>query len=196
MRSKLLAALIGMTALAGAARADIVFLSNQLRPIEEAEKVRQVILKDFEEPVDFVVDDEAEAAGYHLMTTIIDIDLNAFVRANLSGGDSNRHEWGFLKPLIRRDFLTRHGLVYDETLRLGEDYDLYVRMLQAGARFRAIREVGYAARWRDDSLSSRHRTADLAALCRASESHLAAYQAANDGPDQVAAASQCIGLVQ
>lgn len=57
MRSRLLAALIGMTALAGAARADIVFLSNQLRPIEEAEKVRQVILKDFEEPVDFVVDE-------------------------------------------------------------------------------------------------------------------------------------------
>lgn len=28
------------------------------------------------EKVDFVVDEEAEAAGYHLMTTIIDIDLN------------------------------------------------------------------------------------------------------------------------
>lgn len=119
---------------------------------------------------------------------IIDIDLNAFVRANLSGGDSARHEWGFLKPLIRRDFLVRHGLAYDETLRLGEDYDLYVRMLQAGARFRAIRDVGYAARWREDSLSSRHRTADLAALCRASESHLATYRAAHDGPDEAAAA--------
>ena len=27
------------------------------------------------EKVDFVIDDEAEAAGYHLMTTIIDIEL-------------------------------------------------------------------------------------------------------------------------
>lgn len=79
MRSKLLAALIGMTALAGAARADIVFLSNQLRPIEEAEKVRQVILKDFEEPVDFVVDEpgpwvarvRAEAASGSVNTGLL-----------------------------------------------------------------------------------------------------------------------------
>lgn len=52
-----LAALIGVTALAGVARADLVFLSNQLRPIEEAQKVRQVILKDFPEPVEYVVDE-------------------------------------------------------------------------------------------------------------------------------------------
>ena len=50
-------ALIGATALAGVARADMIFLSNQLRPIEEAEKVRQVILKGFSEPVEYVVDE-------------------------------------------------------------------------------------------------------------------------------------------
>jgi multiple sugar transport system substrate-binding protein len=50
-------ALIGATALAGVARADMIFLSNQLRPIEEAEKVRQVILKGFPEPVEYVVDE-------------------------------------------------------------------------------------------------------------------------------------------
>jgi multiple sugar transport system substrate-binding protein len=53
----LLLALFGATALAGAARADMIFLSNQLRPIEEAEKVRQVILKGFPEPVEYVVDE-------------------------------------------------------------------------------------------------------------------------------------------
>ena len=59
----------------------------------------------------------------HATEGIIDIDLAAFVRANLpQGGD--RGEWGFLKPIIRRDFLQRHGLRYDERLRLGEDYDL------------------------------------------------------------------------
>jgi multiple sugar transport system substrate-binding protein len=63
MRSRFLAALIGATAFAGAAastgvaRADVVFLSNQLRPIEEAQKVREVILKDFPERVDYVVDE-------------------------------------------------------------------------------------------------------------------------------------------
>ena len=57
MKSSMLLALIGATALAGVARADMIFLSNQLRPIEEAEKVRQVILKDFPEPVEYVVDE-------------------------------------------------------------------------------------------------------------------------------------------
>jgi 2-methylcitrate dehydratase PrpD len=38
--------------------------------VVEREDVKRMI-----EKVDFVVDDEAEAAGYHLMTTIIDIDL-------------------------------------------------------------------------------------------------------------------------
>jgi multiple sugar transport system substrate-binding protein len=58
MKSRwIVSTLIGAMALAGAARADMVFLSNQLRPIEEAEKVRRVILKDFPEKVDYVVDE-------------------------------------------------------------------------------------------------------------------------------------------
>ena len=106
---------------------------------------------------------------------LIDLDLAGFVRANRSGrGGGNRREWGFLKPVIRRDFLAAHGLRYDEALRLGEDYDLYVRMLQKGARFRVSTRVGYAARWREGSLSSHHRTADLAALHGAARAHLAA----------------------
>lgn len=103
---------------------------------------------------------------------LIDIDLAGFVRANHSARGAGRQEWGFLKPVMRRDFLQANGLRYDEALRLGEDYDLYVRMLQKGARFRVSTEVGYAARWRADSLSSRHRTADLKALHGAARAHL------------------------
>ncbi|SDL95050.1 glycosyltransferase family 2 protein [Paracoccus chinensis] len=104
---------------------------------------------------------------------LVDIDLAGFVRANHSARGTNRQEWGFLKPVMRRDFLDAQGLRYDEALRLGEDYDLYVRMLQKGARFRVSAQVGYAARWRADSLSSRHRTADLKALHAAARAHLA-----------------------
>lgn len=104
---------------------------------------------------------------------LIDIDLTGFVRANHSVRGASRMEWGFLKPVVRRDFLRAHGLRYDERLRLGEDYDLYVRMLQRGARFRVSTQVGYAARWRETSLSSRHRTADLDALHAAARAHLA-----------------------
>jgi multiple sugar transport system substrate-binding protein len=53
------ALLLGAAILAGsaaAARADTVFLSTQLRPIEEAQKMRDVILKKFQGKVDYVVE--------------------------------------------------------------------------------------------------------------------------------------------
>lgn len=120
----------------------------------------------------------AEATGPDGVTApaavdgIVDLGLADFVLANRSQRGASRKEWGFLKPLMRRDFLLRHGLHYDPALRLGEDYDLYVRMLQKGARFRVLRQVGYVARWREGSLSSRHRTEDLQALAEAARGHL------------------------
>ena len=52
------AVLLGVTLLAGRAWADeLVFLSTQLRPIEEAQKVREVILKGAPAPVTYVTED-------------------------------------------------------------------------------------------------------------------------------------------
>jgi glycosyltransferase involved in cell wall biosynthesis len=42
---------------------------------------------------------------------------------------------GYLKPLIRRAFLERWRLFYDERLRFAEDLNLYARTLLCGARF-------------------------------------------------------------
>lgn len=108
----------------------------------------------------------------HVSPAMIDITLVDFVRANHSVKGKARQEWGFLKPVMRRSFLQAHGLAYDDAMRLGEDYDLYVRMLQRGARFRVSTEVGYVARWRMNSLSSRHGTADLKALYKAAQFHV------------------------
>jgi succinoglycan biosynthesis protein ExoU len=105
---------------------------------------------------------------------IAEIDAAAFAAGNLARRGVQRGELGFLKPVMSRAFLDRHGLRYDPGLRLGEDYDLYMRMLLAGARFGVTRQVGYAAVVRAGSLSARHRTADLAALMRASARHLTA----------------------
>lgn len=55
--SRTLAAAALLVLAAGAARAETIFLSNQLRPVEEAQKVRQVILKGFPDPVEFVPED-------------------------------------------------------------------------------------------------------------------------------------------
>ncbi len=89
------------------------------------------------------------------------IDLESFIVANISRPGKPRAEWGFLKPLMRRAFLDEHDLRYDETLRLGEDYALYVRALIAGARMRLKGACGYVAIERDTSISSHHSAADL-----------------------------------
>lgn len=106
------------------------------------------------------------------------LDLAGFVEGNIARTSVRRGELGFLKPVVRRSVLPKPP-VYDPALRLGEDYDLYVRLLLAGARFRLSRHVGYAAGIRANSLSGSHRTADLAALLGATGRHLAA---ASDHP--------------
>lgn len=103
-------------------------------------------------------DDEARAS--------IGISLADFVRGNISRPNRPRGELGFLKPLIRRSFLDTHGLRYDESLRLGEDYALYVRALAAGARFHVVGACGYIAIERGDSISARHGAADLQRLAQ------------------------------
>lgn len=97
------------------------------------------------------------------------LELPAFVTGNIPRRGVMRGELGFLKPLMRRDFLVRNRLGYDEALRLGEDFILYCQALAAGARFRLIDQCGYVAVERTHSLSGRHRTADLAALAASHE---------------------------
>jgi succinoglycan biosynthesis protein ExoU len=98
-----------------------------------------------------------------------ELSLAMFVRANISRPGLPRAELGFLKPLIRRDFLKSHGLAYDERLRLGEDFILYARALAAGARFRVVEACGYVAVERPDSISGRHGASELRNLVAASE---------------------------
>jgi succinoglycan biosynthesis protein ExoU len=93
-----------------------------------------------------------------------DVSLAFFVETNIPKASRYRRELGFLKPLMRRSFLEQHALRYDEAMRLGEDYDFYIRALAAGARFRLIPAAGYVSVMRSDSLSARHSRNDLAAL--------------------------------
>jgi multiple sugar transport system substrate-binding protein len=56
-RSFSLCAAILVIAITNAAQAErLTFVSTQLRPIEEAQKMRNFILKDFPRPVDYVTE--------------------------------------------------------------------------------------------------------------------------------------------
>ncbi|GLQ57971.1 glycosyltransferase family 2 protein [Devosia nitrariae] len=69
---------------------------------------------------------------------------------------------GYLKPLIRASVLgdTR----YDETLRIGEDYDLLLRLLLTGASLQVVPEPWYLYRRHSGSISHRLSIEDVAAM--------------------------------
>ncbi|WP_296718889.1 glycosyltransferase family 2 protein [Erythrobacter sp.] len=119
------------------------------------------------------------------------LTFERFVRANMSRPDRPRGEFGFLKPVIRRAFLEQHNLAYNERLRLGEDFELYARMLLAGARFRIIAACGYVAVESATSLSANHSAADLAALVAADQRMLDQSLSPTDRSALAAHHAQC-----
>lgn len=121
----------------------------------------------------FVADPAALTVPARFQSRSRAMSLQQFVEGNISERGKPRGETGFLKPVMRRSFLAEHELRYDEQLRLGEDYDFYVRALAGGARYKVIEHCGYGAVVRGDSLSSRHRTEDLRRLFEADNAILA-----------------------
>lgn len=76
---------------------------------------------------------------------------------------------GYLKPLLRRAFLDRHGIRYDETLRNGEDTHLILAVLAAGGRVVFAPEADYHYVSRRGSISHRVDPAHLVALVAADD---------------------------
>src|SRR5690606_5741979 len=79
-----------------------------------------------------------------------------FLLGNLPDRANPRKSYGFLKPLISRAFLERHGLRYDESLRFAEDFAFYLACFSAGARFYLASQPLYRYRLREDSLTALH----------------------------------------
>ncbi len=102
-----------------------------------------------------------------------DVDFTYFIKACVPRSADRPREIGFIKPLIRRSFLEAHAIRYDESMRLGEDFDLYARALAAGGRMRLIPWTGYISVMRARSLSTHHSRHDLAELDAANSRLLA-----------------------
>lgn len=96
------------------------------------------------------------------MSNLAPINLNYMLLRDWPGKHSGRGI-GFLKPIIKAEFLNRHYLRYDEDIIAGEDLLLYARALNAGARFFVRPEADYLYSVRPGSISSQWRaTRDLA----------------------------------
>lgn len=85
----------------------------------------------------------------------------AFVAGN-NGSSRTRHEsYGFMQPLVSREFLIRHGIRYDAQNRFGEDYLFYLKCLQANARWWITPEAMYNYRVSANSATAKQSSGDL-----------------------------------
>jgi GT2 family glycosyltransferase/glycosyltransferase involved in cell wall biosynthesis len=88
------------------------------------------------------------------------IDVPTYIRlSHLYGAGPSL---GYLKPMIRARLLK--GIRYDESLRIGEDYHLILRLLLSGARYRVYPLLYYFYRKHPSSVSHRLDKAVLSAL--------------------------------
>jgi succinoglycan biosynthesis protein ExoO len=93
------------------------------------------------------------------------IGLADFIRSNVIF--KSTFNFGYMKPVFERAFIEKHGLRYDESLRIGEDYILFASALAKGARCTIDPAPGYTYHIREGSISRvlelRHVEAMLAA---------------------------------
>ena len=95
-----------------------------------------------------------------------------FIYRNIGDPKNPRVSYGFMQPMIRRDFLLRHGLRYDERNRFGEDFMLYTACLRAGARWWVTPEVFYHYATRPGSLTEVQSSGDLRRIAQLEEDFL------------------------
>lgn len=112
--------------------------------------------------------DRAGTGGRTLLETLgltgpMPVDAASFVEAAL--GRSDRPDLGYTKVVIRRAALG--SLRYDPGLRVGEDYDLCLRLLLRGLRFVLVPLPTYLYRRHSVSLSHRLSVGALQSLIRA-----------------------------
>jgi glycosyltransferase involved in cell wall biosynthesis len=84
-----------------------------------------------------------------------------FVAGNIGSRYTPRVSYGFLQPLIRRAFLQRHGIRYDERNRFGEDFVFALTCLLKGARWWLTPEAMYHYTVRAGSLTDVQSAGDL-----------------------------------
>ena len=76
-----------------------------------------------------------------VIETVTPVDLNRLIDCEVGGPSAYR--LGLTQPIIRRLFLEANGIRYDERLRVGEDYLLYLECILAGATWIQIPTAHY-----------------------------------------------------
>jgi succinoglycan biosynthesis protein ExoO len=89
--------------------------------------------------------DEEKLAALETLT------LAAFIGSNVLF--QSEHNYGYMKPVFERRFIEEHGLRFDESLPIGEDYLLLASALAKGGRCAVEPAAGYTYYIRSGSIS-------------------------------------------
>ena len=94
-----------------------------------------------------------------------------FIAGNIGNPRTPRISYGFMHPIVRRSFLVRHRLRYEEQNRFGEDFLFYLACLAHGATWWITPAALYRYSVRAGSLTEAQSAADLNRI-RAAERRL------------------------
>ncbi|MBB4955117.1 succinoglycan biosynthesis protein ExoO [Agrobacterium vitis] len=101
------------------------------------------------------------------------LDLARFIRSNILF--KAEHNFGYMKPVFERAFLTEKALCFDENLRIGEDYLLLASALAEGGLCAIAPTAGYVYYIRAGSISRVLRLHHVEAMLKADEGFLRRY---------------------
>ncbi len=101
------------------------------------------------------------------------LNLEDFISSNILFRAT--FNFGYMKPMFRRDFLDHEGLRFREDIRLGEDYVLLASALAAGGLCVIEPRPGYVYTIREGSISRVLERHHVEAMMRADEEFLSHY---------------------
>jgi len=92
------------------------------------------------------------------------LSLVEFVRRNTVDASYPAVNYGFLKPIIRREFLRSRAITYDTSVRFAEDFALYLDCFRNDAEWWLVPEAMYHYQVRSNSLTQVQTVHDLGRL--------------------------------
>ncbi len=120
------------------------------------------------------------------------IDSISFVEIEVTTFEQRRGvlSLALTKPIVKRDFLIQHGIKYDETIEVGEDFAFYLKCLLNGARFFLVPEPYYFYRKRQGSLINQSRVKHFNQSCRLTINFLQEDKNVKNNPELVRSLSK------
>ncbi|MEH1930423.1 glycosyltransferase family 2 protein [Nostoc sp.] len=124
-----------------------------------------------------------QESGEHI-ERILQIDIVYFVRTDVYR--QRGLHLGLSKPIFKREFLLKHGIEYDEEIRMGQDFWIDMKCLIKGSRFFIEPKPYYFYRSRPGSLVHQSQLARLNQYCKATN-YFMQQEAVKTNPDLIRA---------